>query len=138
MTEIDGEYLMTDEASVAVMFLDKPVAAKFDMAPPHPGVQWETDVVLQFIYGNRFMVDDDEVDEVWIPRALVREAIEPVEGEPAVWGIESWDEPDGLVLLSADEAADLIFKDETKYNWRLVNICQDYDELRKLVEWARG
>ena len=132
MTEIEGEYLVTDEASVGAVFLGKEIYAAL-----------LSHVVNDFL-GMGFLMtstQDNEVDRfecIRIPRALVLELIEPVEGEAVVWGIESWDEPDGLVLLSADEAADLIFKDDMKYNWRLVNICQDYGELRKLVEWARG
>ena len=125
MTKIDGDYLVTDDPGVAMLFLGKRVGEN----PQYTFMLLAREVDGEWKYA---------VHDAHFPRALVREAIEPVEGEPAVWGIESWDEPDGLVLLSADEAADLIFKDETKYNWRLVNICQDYDELRKLVEWARG
>jgi len=132
MTEIEGEYLVTDEASVGAVFLGKEIYAAL-----------LSHVVNDFLGMGFFMTStqDNKVDRfecIRIPRALVLELTEPVEGEAVVWGIERWDEPDGLVLLSADEAADLIFKDETKYNWRLVNICQDYGELRKLVEWARG
>ena len=133
MTKIDGEYLVTDEASVAVLFLGKNITENVGLLDVWRESEDEWGVTTRDTDGH-----EAALLEIRIPRALVREATEPVEGEPAVWGIESWDEPDGLVLLSADEAADLIFKDETKYNWRLVNICQDYDELRKLVEWARG
>ncbi len=103
MTKIDGEYLVTDEASVAMLFLGKSVGEN----PQYTFMLLAREVDGEWKYA---------VHDARFPRALVLELAEPVEGEPAVWGIESWDEPDGLVLLSADEAADLIFKDETKYN----------------------
>ena len=133
MTEIDGDYLVTDDPSVAVLFLGKNITENVGLLDVWRESEDEWGVTTRDTDGH-----EAALLEIRIPRALVREAIESVKGEAAVWGIESWDEPDGLVLLSADEAADLIFKDVTKYNWRLVNICQDYDELRKLVEWARG
>ena len=131
MTKIDGEYLVTDDPRVAVLFLD----CVIDL---YGTDTWFSHMRLHNVGRKVFYTQFGEYSKVRIPRAVVLELIEPVEGEAVVWGIESWDEPDGLVLLSADEAADLIFKDDMKYNWRLVNICQDYGELRKLVEWARG
>ena len=129
MTKIDGDYLVTDEPRVGVLFLDC-VIDLYDTDT------WFRHMRLHNVGRKVFYTQFGEYSKVRIPRALVLELTEPVEGEVVVWEIESWDEADGLILLSANEAADLIYKGETKYNWRLVNICQDYGELRKLVEWA--
>ena len=125
MTKIDGDYLVTDDPGVAMLFLGKRVGEN----PQYTFMLLAREVDGEWKYA---------VHDAHFPRALVREAIEPVEGEVAICEWECHGDKSGIMLLSADEAADLIFKDETKYNWRLVNICQDYGELRKLVEWARG
>ncbi len=131
MTKIDGEYLVTDEASVGALFLGKEIYAAL-----------LSHVVNDFL-GMGFLMtstQDNEVDRfecIRIPRALVLELIEPVEGEVAICEWECHGDKSGIMLLSADEAADPLYKYDTKYNWRLVNICQDYGELRELVEWAR-
>ena len=132
MTKIEGDYLVTDEASVAVLFYDSDGIENTSNAVRlwHKTTDWESLIDM--------IVTQPVEYKIRIPRALVRELIEPVEGEVAICEWECHGDKSGIMLLSADEAADPLYKDDTKYNWRLVNMCQDYGELRKLVEWARG
>ncbi len=130
MTEIDGDYLVTDETSVAVLFLD----CVIDL---YGTDTWFRHMRLHSVGRKVFYTQFGEYSKVRIPRAVVLELIEHVKGEAAVWDGDDHDDLDGVRLLSADEAAYALYADSTKYNWRLVNICQDYGELRKLVEWAK-
>ncbi len=125
MTRIDDEYLVTDEASVAVMWHYHSVGYF------HPVSEiWGVSPIRQLLTWDGF-------PKIRIPRPLVLKLIEPVEGEAVIWELDSHGDSEGLVLLSADEAADPIYKDDIKYNWRVVNICQSYGELRELVEWEK-
>lgn len=135
MTKIDGEYLVTDEASVAVLFWGKAIDCQSKLLDgtweKWDAKAWSTWswVMVHVVAGKA---------RIRIPRALVREAIEPVEGEAAICEYGGYDNDMGLILLSADEVVDPTYESDEKFNWRMVNICQSYGELRKLVEWARG
>ena len=133
MTQIDGDYLVTDEASVAVLFRGKSITAKF--VSWREDVSVEDDVVLEAIYADTLFVDGDEAEQLFIPRALVLEAIESVEGEPIFFCWPS-----------------AIAKDNPHYQSQYGNMAQwatvvaanaitigkTVGELCKLVEWARG
>lgn len=124
MTKIDGEYLVTDEASVGLLFLEKEVQW-WNPAKK----KWEclsksmTMGDLAYAYGQKLRMH----------RALVREAIEPGYEQ----GTLSWL---GSYLQDATPEyrlwPKLPYIDAVALN--AITIGKTVGELRKFVEWANA
>lgn len=131
MTKIDGDYLVTDDESVKVLFIGKclwywnPAKKNRERLSKHV-----TMGDLSYASGLK----------CFISRDVVREAIEPVEGEAAFY----WYEED-------NEWCDTGLYYQSSCRWELINVStakhaqcnaitigKTVGELRELIEWARG
>ena len=96
-------------------------------------------------YEKHFLVTDEPLIQLTLglafehlgkhsshPWAKVKSAIAPVEGEAFVEIGFGDVATDGLILYGANDT--MTKPDvEKRLNWRVINICQDYGQLRKLL-----
>ena len=134
MTEIEDDYLVTDDPSVAVLFWGKEVGFK-DRFSDWDAEAWST---WTWIISNMASAGSAKIR---IPRALVREAIEPIEGgfyfakDYKPYQME-WKDSEDPVYRSAPTTSQ-----NSGFHYvadNAITTGKNTGELRKLVEWARG
>ena len=123
MTKIDGDYLVTDEASIKSLFYEQ---NKTSQLGSDDIFQWEFDVLA-----CETLLDDAKVI---IPRALVREAIEPV-GGATCFNVARYAKGDWFPMYGYSDGLD---SEDVLLAPTAITIGKTVGELRKLVEWARG
>ncbi len=132
MTKIDGDYLVTDEASVKVLFRKQNGTGKL-------GVDEQFQYVFCVLTCDA-LVDDSEV---LIPRALVLEAVGSVDGAGEFYFVKVY-MPYELEWADSDApeySAAPMTHQNTDYYYvadNAITTGKTTGELRELVEWAGG
>ncbi len=119
MPNYDEEGYFTDDPVVVAMFLGETIR-RYDWSD---GLEtWTAPERLTEVYKDRYC----------IPWGLVKSAIAPVDGEAFVEIGFGDVATDGLILYGANDT--MTNPDvEKRLNWRVINICQDYGQLRELL-----
>ena len=138
MTQYTDEGLVTDEPSIAVMFLGEELQGFWgeDLCPLHrfEGIRLlgESEEITLSAHGGH--------ERILLPWPLVAEKLKPVEGDPVVINsMASFDDRDiGISIYNAAECPGSVPPKLDRFNWRVVNICQTYGKLRELLKWCEG
>ncbi len=123
--------LVTNDPVIAMMFLLKSAFVNYKNRT--------YSAILTKAHGYGFTLFSDIcdphdiiVDEITIPYDAIKSAIEPVGGEAFVEIGFGDVATDGLILYGANDT--MTKPDvEKRLNWRVINMCQDYGDLRELL-----
>ncbi len=129
--ELTPEGMTTGDSAIAMMFLLKSAFVNYKNRT--------YSAILTKAHGYGFTLFSDIcdphdiiADEITIPYAALKSAIAPVEGEAFVEIGFGDVATDGLILYGPNDTMskpDI----EKRLNWRVINICQDYGDLRELL-----
>ena len=138
--QLDGDYLVTSDPGIAVMFLglevaynsygDKGVLSAIYKAEPFFAVDRSKHGLVKLSEG---------VSMVGIPRVLVAEAIKPVEGEGVFGWLNMWGDKVTPQYLHADTYSMHPMNPHGGYHYAKANaltIGQTVGQLRRLIEWC--
>ncbi len=129
--ELTPEGMTTGDKGIAAMFLGKEVIIG---GMPDERILSLLGSIVTIPNDTTYFDSDDgaEWTHITIPYAALKSAIAPVEGEAFVEIGFGDIATDGLILYGANDT--MTKPDvEKRLNWRVINICQDYGQLRELL-----
>ncbi len=131
MTKYTEDGLVTDEPSIAVLFLGE-IADNFSLIGVEKDRYW-----LEFVISYEDGVDYAE-ETITIPRALVAEKIKPVEGEDIIWAPLGCLDTDGVHVISTSEVEGYttMLGSFTSLHHRSFALVQRCGQLRELLMWC--
>lgn len=145
MTKYTDEGLVTDDPVISAMFLGKEAEGEIEYecgtactpsgCPGH--VAFIEGAISALTEDGICMMtpyeDQDPMLSIRIPWPTVFKKLKPVEGEAWI-GLSHEKDHSGFAVYSAYEDS-FIRHYRYRYNWRVINICQTYGQLRELLRY---
>jgi len=124
MIETQGEWLVTDEAEINLIFINKEACVRLGSGQQITAYVRRPDLFCEWTY----------------TRSQVREALKPVEGQAYFWvkNTHHNDDTPEYFLAEVDEwDAEIAEATQTLFAVNALTIGKNCGELRKLYEWAQ-